>query len=644
MTVQEMHERQAHVIELPLAQNIELLRPEHVVLKIDSEYRDVGAFVFAERSRSARGFGQAALVNPDTLLPHRRESITKLICALSSMLVDGGRRPRTLLSFIDQFKLYMDWCDSNGYRDCLLENSTMRESFRAYVEYVADCFARNKFQSSTANQRQSVTAAVLEAISGIEDLRRGIRFVRPSGGEKILGGTTPTTADQLSRVVSMNHMIFEGLHELVVGGHHFPYKLKVPSYLAWPNPHLWIFPSKRWHMPPHLLKERHSLKRPNWVYDYENGRLASIDEIWMYSNGRTEVAKRAAAEKKLADAAKLINRVNSDRRNGARLKFAMKAHNAFLVLFVSITGVNFSVAREIRSDDVVDSSADRQGYRAIKFRAGGKVVPVECPLAFMPSLRKYLSLRDYILEGDPFPYLFLSLGTHNSDNRISPKKIEDAVFDNHHLLLKKIDPDIPLLRPRKLRATVDDWYIRNHNATISSQVMGHSEKTALEKYGRGSKVEHEIELTAFLNLVSEAAKKQPVLQRQAEIAKGQALEEGGFCQNYGNPAPIDESLPVYPDCSGGCWFCSHRTLVAGEEDARKVASAMFVMRQLLVQGVNDHTLMPLIKKCESDLDSIAGVAGDKGLVDVIKSEVENGDLTQFWERKFEMFLEFGVVS
>ncbi|MNW10120.1 hypothetical protein D3C71_2072670 [compost metagenome] len=60
-----------------------------------------------------------------------------------------------------------------------------------------------------------------------------------------------------------------------------------------------------------------------------------------------------------------------------------------------------------------------------------------------------------------------------------------------------------------------------------------------------------------------------------------------------------------PDCAGGCWFCNHRMLVADELDARKVASAAFVMEQLILGPQHEVKLRPLIVKCETDLECIA---------------------------------------
>jgi hypothetical protein len=88
----------------------------------------------------------------------------------------------------------------------------------------------------------------------------------------------------------------------------------------------------------------------------------------------------------------------------------------------------------------------------------------------------------------------------------------------------------------------------------------------------------------------------------------------------------------------------HRVLVADEEDARKVASASFVMEQLILGPIHEEALRPLIQKCDEDLNSIASVGKCGPLVERVKNDVyENGNLTPFWTDKYQLFLELEVI-
>lgn len=86
-------------------------------------------------------------------------------------------------------------------------------------------------------------------------------------------------------------------------------------------------------------------------------------------------------------------------------------------------------------------------------------------------------------------------------------------------------------------------------------------------------------------------------------------------------------------------------LVANEADARKVASAAYVMEQLILGPKHEEALRPLIEKCDEDLNRIATFPGCRDLVEKTRRDVyENEQLTPFWADKYHLFLELGIIS
>jgi hypothetical protein len=86
-------------------------------------------------------------------------------------------------------------------------------------------------------------------------------------------------------------------------------------------------------------------------------------------------------------------------------------------------------------------------------------------------------------------------------------------------------------------------------------------------------------------------------------------------------------------------------LVADEEDARKVASAAFVMDQLTLGPQHEVALRPLINKCDSDLERIAQTGNCRPMVERVRKDVyEDGNLTPYWAEKYHLFLELEIIA
>lgn len=359
-----------------------------------------------------------------------------------------------------------------------------------------------------------------------------------------------------------------------------------------------------------------------------------------YPSGR-----RSDAKESIKRAQVLIDAANADARHRYRIMLGMVAHKAFLFLFFCNTGGNEQPVRDIETDGEVDAATSNQQFRSIKFRANGKVVTYIVPATFMPSLRRFMDLRRYLLKGKNFPYLFLTFGPRNEN---PPAQIGhsplDSLYENQ---LRALDPQLPRMRARKLRASVADWYQRRHDSSVTAKVLQNTEKTTQKRYDAGSTTDHREELSLFLTSVSESARRQRVIAVKAVAADTPPLEEGGRCDSFGHPEALADNAPVKPDCkdSQGCLFCKHRVLVACKEDVRKVASAAFVMEQVILGPLHEAAMRLLIAKCDEDLEKIANFRNCRAMVERVRKDVfESANLTPFFADKYQLFLELGVIA
>lgn len=638
--------RPSITIQLPLDKHTRILHPEQVILKIADGYHDIGALCYASRSDKFRLHRKPREVVTSSLLKHRPKQIRQLIKVLSSLKTDSGKALTTTRAYVHKMIQFVDWADANKLHDCLAGGEATRNAFRAWATHTQERYRRQEFGQSHHNQLLYRVCELLEATTGLENLMQGIRKVKERSNPN--GGTEPLAVHDFAHAVALNQSLFDGLCDLVLEQRPFPYKLDLPGSLGWAENSLWLFPTNMWRLPPHLRDDaiRATMGRgANWAYDYENGRQLTVDEIEHRYQGKTQWIRRHNARRSIKKSAAQLNEANADAQNKWRLTLGMVAQRAFLYLFLCNTGGNAQVVRDLETDGNIDAAVQNQKFRGIKWRAGSKEVTLVVPVAFMPRLRRFMELRQYLLYGKKTPYLFFSQGRKYN---AQPSQIGSFELENHYRhLLVLIDPQLPKMGYRTIRASVDDYYLRLHDSAVAAAVMGHTVATEEKQYARGSANDHHEELTLFMTSVSESAHRQRVIPLKEEAPDTPQLEQGGRCHSFGHPEALAATPPIQPNCkdSQGCLFCSHRVLVAGEEDARKVASAAYVMEQLILGPKHEEALRPSIAKCDDDLEKIASFQNCQAMVKKVRKDVyQNENLTPFWADKYHFFLELGILS
>lgn len=628
-------ERKVEIVDLPLPDDARLLHPERVMVRVAGYVHDIGAYCYASRSPKKRKPNGCTEVALQSFQNDRISQVRELIRTLSKFLTVGGLRACTVHGHCEFLKNLMDWADRNGHAQCLAGGANTRNAYRLYAADVEDGYRRQLFGSSNAFQKQTQNLKILEALTGLTDLAKGIRLVRKNSRESL--GTEPANLHDFARALALNEALFKGLTDLVLEQKPFPYRVQMPASLGWEQNHLWVFPNSQWFQSP---KHQGSLEATRRVYDYRNGRLAQEDAIWPHFQGKTKNTKRFWARRQIKLSQRTLIAANENGRSYFRLMLARVAFDSFGFLFLAHTGVNLQTLLDIETDGAISESTANQGYRVIKWRAGGKEVDVVVPLGFMSALRRFMELRRYILNGAACPYLLLTRGITYAQ---TPAKAKPQFLQSSYRMLGRIDPELPQITARKIRATVSAWYISQHDASVTAKVLQNATATTLRDYNAGTVANQVVEMTLVLQKIAQKA--QTMVVSAANVAEGaKTLNDGGVCSSFGQPQPLFEDPPLEPTCKTGCLFCSKRVLVAGEDDARKVASAAFLMRRL-IRGPQSHAeYLPQIIKCEEDLAKLAEFEGCAETVDRVKKDVyENGNLTPYFADKYQLFLELGVL-
>lgn len=633
-------------IKLPLSENTSILFPEQVILTINRRSYDYGAFCYAIKSAEARKSNQPQLVVISSFLTQRPKQLLGIILLLSSFITEGGLSLTTVAQCSARFLNFMWWADSNNLHNCLNGGEDTRNAFKSWSDYIGERYRKNLIEEDHHNRLLRGVAVLLEAATGLEDLMTGIRLVKKP--KTHLNGTEPLSPSDFIHVVALNQAVFDGLCDLVLENRPFPYRLKLPASLNSTENYRWLFPTNRWQQSTYQLNETGQEingKSKLQIYDYKNGRLRTAAEVQHTFNGKTQSERLNQANKSIRRAQANLDRANSEAINTWRYMLASIAQRAFLFIFICNTGGNLQVVRDLEWDGTIDKNVKNQKFRALKWRAQGKEVTLVAPVSFMPRLRRFVKLRQMLLQNGNTPFFFV--GTGNRNNK-APGQIGVHDLDQHYRqVLLKFDPGLPKVGARKLRASVADYYNKYHDNLVTATVLGNTLKTVERSYDLGSANDHHEEMTTFMNAVSESASRQRVDSAENIASDRPLFEEGGICNNFGHPEPLSVTPPVEPNCKNlqGCLFCTHRILIASEEDARKVASAAYVMDKLIIGPKHEEALRPSIAKCDQDLAKIAEFPGCNEMVERVRRDVyENENLTAFWADKYQLFLELGVLS
>jgi hypothetical protein len=638
--------RPTQTFDLPLSTDVVLLHPEQVILRFGhNKTVDVGSLCFLNREFVRVGRSRLSpdgkRVQLSSIFSERVRHVRKLISQISDEVDHSGLRDETLRGHYSRFIAFMAWADTHGWQHVLANKNEVRAVLSAYIGHLRERVRKMEFTLNSAAYQQNAVVRVLEIFHGNEEVARGLNLLYKD--ERTKESTKPPCENTQSKVLSLCEALFEGLCELVLTPRPFPYGVNMPQYLGLPDDMLWLFPSNSWFMSPAMLAERHTMAHPGWAYNYAQGRLATLEELRAVNSlpglanfaGKSDIRRRGM----LREARRQLAVANTDNQHCIRRQLAFQAMNTFCNLFLAETGMNWAQLTELSWSDDFEVSPSHQGFRAIKWRAGGKPVSFEIPVSFMPSFKRFLAIRKYLLNGGGSHNLFFKQGSRGWDVPPTPIK---SNLNMTYAMLRRIDPTLPAVTSREWRAAKSDWLLRNTDPATTAVVLQNTERTVLRSYAEGSESVHLTEMSNFLNEVASR-----VLPKD-EPVEGGVARAVGICASFGAPSPIAEPS-VQPDCKRpeGCLFCEKFKVHADEKDTRKLLSCRYCLRQTAPLTGSDEQinalLGPIFDRIEVILNELH--KRDPKMVERVTREVEeDGELDHYWAQKYEMLVSLGVVA
>ena len=610
--------------------SVEILNLEKLILTFEAKAKsqDIGALCYISRavkSTQDRGIGRP--VDLSSFDKKRKSQIKALIDVLFDQF--SHLTTTTINTKISRFVSFIDWCDNEGMVDVLSSRNQAKRAFKAYLQNIKDRVRRGKIKKNTAGGYQNESLEILKAYFDDETLDEGIALIKNSG----FSGTRPQDEAHQGYVLAWCQALFDDFSDLVLNEKPYPCQLSVPKMTGWDVDFLWVFPTTTMVMPPHVLEQRESLKPGFWVYDYTNGKLFQSDEI------ADKYIKKYAAITQIKKSQQALKDANEDMRHFQRSRAASIASQAFLQLFYANTGQNQSGVESMVWSDNYDVAQSRQGFRVIKHRGHKKPVLFEIELTFLDAFKKYLKLRQWILNGQKTNLLFFSTGRY-FDKSPSVWTSTTLGFNNW---LKSLDPAIPRFGSRQWRANKSQFVNENADLATAAVALDHSVEVHKKSYSEGTEGQAAEQLSQFFNGVIKAAS-----QINAS-AKDNSL---GQCKDYGHPYQLDSESAMIPDCHQpeGCLFCKHYYLHVDEKDIRKLASCRYVMSttEHLSASPEHHAKVftSVITRIDGLLETMRQRGGNEAkLVErVIKEVQEEEELSAYWENELKILIDLGLAS
>lgn len=618
--------RRLESVMMPLPEDTLVLHPEMALLDWDKKADgtlDIGRLCYVRRRESQNPTHRS--VDVDSLCSERVESVRKLITCLSELQTSGRYRPRTVHTKARKVIDFVNWADKEGFQSALTSKEQALAAMQGYFNHLRDRVSRSELKKTPASTAQSAIRSLLADLFEDDDFGISIRRLQAQHEEtehtsvpdERSQGLILTWANELFNVISVHLIEFKP----------YPFFIQGPSQRS-ETMKKWLWPCER----------GHAIRGFNQV----TGEVRTYAELKEEERARGIRAFMQSASRLRLSAANHLKKGNEDPHTWIRIAHAHLAMYCFAVLLLAETGANLQQLLDLKwdktlADNLAKQDVVRQGFREIKWRAGGKKVTLMLSVGFLPLLRRFLEFRNYLLSGVKTDKLFFLLN-ETGKIRPFPKAFLTYLYDR----LAALQIELPRINAREWRAAKDDWAQRNHGPVVAAKLLGHTLQTAMASYAGGTEGTHREEMTAFLGSLEK------MILRVGESPPGTKQSAVGSCIEFEAPKPISPAQQIKPTCRSteGCLFCHQYRIHADEVDIRKLLSCRYCVRLTSNQVVSlpeyENSFGVVLRRIEFILEELK--KRDTLLVARIEEDVDiNGNLDPFWTSKLEQLFELGIA-
>lgn len=326
---------------------------------------------------------------------------------------------------------------------------------------------------------------------------------------------------------------------------------------------------------------------------------------------------------------------------------------AYAAVCVGDSGANLSPIQVYEEpDDILEQLANPERltlrHKVIKFRAGGKLVPVHLTSVSVTRLQSFLRMREALRVklGSPDVDPMFVQCEYLQAKTAKPKAIIPLRKDFTGALrsrFRAVGIQLPQVTMQELRAFKAGKVVKDHDPKVAADMMGHSVSTAIRKYSKMTEAESRSEVAPFLKSLTTT-----VLSRSERTTSSTPIPPGE-CHAYGHPKAASDDPLVMPDCkkSEGCFFCDKFHVHADVEDSVKLMSCRTVLDRLAPR-VGDSSAAQRIYAAVSariivvleEIKRVNPVAHELARVAVH----DEGRLSHYWGAKLQQLHLLGLLA
>ncbi|MCW3148167.1 hypothetical protein N8H22_06040 [Stutzerimonas stutzeri] len=633
--------------------DVEVIHPQLAVLMIDNKvaggkrYLDVGAFCYKCRGRS----GAHQVGSPVDL-----SSLDYARIPVVQGLIEHLRRKvssATTASEFEAISRFIEWIDTQEQPYAFDDLVSMKKAYGDYTQHLlhrmnSSGINGQSIKSGTAWDYQRAARGVVILATGLSEPEvKGVatHIPRNDGQARHVNLKLPNSDVQARTFAVLVNFIDEA-HRLLVQGGAFPLHLVSPSgesiYLY--SDHVGTEKSKNANFSLSLLLAA-SPAFPTW---------AEVKSNFLFvGDGASTKVENAIYGR----ARKRYSRNNDDMRSHLRQRIGAHAVTAGALAFIAATSCNLSVAQNLEVDtlEIVPTSQGNR-FSGTKGRAKGKVVYPEFGVRFAPVFKKYLELRNWILNGAESTLVF----------PIPSAQYGFVVVGNNHIkalksLITKALPNTGWVTPTQWRKNVSYQYLRlsGGDMALAAEKLGNTEATLRQSYSRPALEDFAAEMTVFFESMHQAAidrtrfvERIPV--RITDERRPEAATGIGACEKVPETDPkraqgFTAQAPT-PACGAPetCLFCEFYAVHADEQDIRRLLSLRYLIQAIKHKQPVDHwqsKFGPSLHRIDEVLSAMQDADGSiEATINRVRNEVESGDLDTFWSIHFDTLVTVGAVS
>ncbi len=616
--------REIEEIAMPMTEQHSIAHPERVFLrwKDVSTRIDIGQLCYLKRDTTSKSRSQQC-IDFESFSIARIKVVRRLIETLSEIQLLKSYRPFTVAQHARFLIVFMNWVDRQGSSLTLTDENETEKFVRQYFRELRELVSRNQKNRNYASSIQRSILMIFKIYFENDTFGSAIQTIRYCASRN-----TPTEVpddEWQGRRFSVASALFSKISDVILKFKPYPFEVSLG-----PTESVWLFPTRARKSPGN--------GEDVLAWNLNTGELQSLEYVKKKSESLNDAYSSAWST--LKNAKSHLLEANENPQAFIRKSHAVTATLAFALLFGAETGINPSQLANIGwstelSKQINSAGVTRQKFREIKFRAAGKKISIELSIEFMPKLKQYLMLREYVLGKVKCSKLLVVL-----DIKGHPQGIKTNFMRLFNSRVSSLRISLPHVTSRQWRAAKQDNVLRREGPIVAARVMNHTLATALKAYSNGTHAAHLEEMGTYLSTVEKT-----IVRDRKRRGLGSSV---GACVEFHMPKPITQEIPIQPNCSSseGCLFCDKYRAHADSIDIRKLLSCRYCIRITSNRAKSmeeyDKTFGAVLRRIDFLLLEISKY--QKALVKEIENDVDAaGNLDQFWARKLELLFELELA-